>query len=633
MKKTIRWLALLAVVLAALAALTVACSPAATPTPTPKATNTPTPTAAATATAAPTATPTTAAVKQTAKITYAVALVNPIVGMPWGAPYNDWENAHTYGITESLFVYKDGSPFSPFLASSWKMSDDGKKATMVIRPGIKFNAPVGTNKDFGELTADDVVFYMNSSNSSVNPKSTHGDAGDFAASFGEAKAIDKYTVEVPLVTPFYFTTPMSEFGGMTVGPGILSKKVYDTMGPEWMADHAVGTGPFIQKEWKAQDTGTVVAVPNHWNDTAKIAEFKLVQVPELSSRVAMIKTGAADAGVFDFKVVDDLIKSGLKFDSGPSGAAYTAKGVVTESASLLMTGNLWEETHARTGEPLNPWTSPAYAKDYPWIGNPWGDKVPYKDTDNPPGMDDMQQAKLVRQAMALAIDRQGIVHNILHDMAWAIPTEYSSPNRPEIWKATDAIPYDPVKAGQLLDQAGYPKKADGSRFDLTIWNYPTAEIGEVVLEIGDAIASTYNQLGIRTTLDRSNYATVISPAMRKREAFWPVIKNGDVPTNVYPADWNLPPADTSISRPGWGCGFENKFEADIYYKALVEPDRAKRVAMQREVVDYMLDQNLMIGVIELPRGVVYDPRKIKSWNSRLSMFVVNWGPQFIVPTE
>ncbi|GIR91260.1 MAG: hypothetical protein CM15mP91_0300 [Chloroflexota bacterium] len=35
--------------------------------------------------------------------------------------------------------------------------------------------------------------------------------------------------------------------------------------------------------------------------------------------------------------------------------------------SIIWSGNLWEEVHARTGEALNPWDAPSYAKDYPGL--------------------------------------------------------------------------------------------------------------------------------------------------------------------------------------------------------------------------------------------------------------------------
>ena len=48
----------------------------------------------------------------------------------------------------------------------------------------------------------------------------------------------------------------------------------------------------------------------------------------------------------------------------------------------------------------------------------------YEDTDNPPGMSDMEQARLVRWALSYAIDRQGIVDGILNGYGAGMPTEY-----------------------------------------------------------------------------------------------------------------------------------------------------------------------------------------------------------------
>ena len=71
--------------------------------------------------------------------------------------------------------------------------------------------------------------------------------------------------------------------------------------------------------------------------------------------------------------------------------------------------------------------------------------------------------------------------------------------------------------------------------------------------------------------------------------------------------------------------------SELYFKSLAETDRQARVDMQTQAIEYMLHWQLMIGIVEIPRGMVFNPRKIESWDSRLGMFAVKWGPQFIVP--
>ena len=93
----------------------------------------------------------------------------------------------------------------------------------------------------------------------------------------------------------------------------------------------------------------------------------------------MLENGTLDMADMDFKMVPSLLDKGLDFVETMPGSYV--------NQSIIWSGNLWEEVHARTGEALNPWDAPSYAKDYPWIGDPWQtvypDKVKYTDTDNP----------------------------------------------------------------------------------------------------------------------------------------------------------------------------------------------------------------------------------------------------------
>jgi ABC-type transport system substrate-binding protein len=547
------------------------------------------------------------------------------------------------GTFEHLFVFDEATNnvMHPWIAESWKVSPDGMKSTIKLKPGIKWQTPIGLRQEypngFGEVEAKDIVWWQNQANAALNPKSTDPDGGDYAAVFGQARELDRLTFEIDHITPLYFAVPLSEFGALGAHGFYESKNVFDQLGQEKMFKFRVGTGPYVQGEWIDNNRGTVEAILDHWfypND--RIAKFTVVQVPENSSRVAMLKSGEADLGVLDFKLVPGLIKEGLQFLTTMKGAYI--------GISVGYSGNLWESVSARDGSPLEPWKSPAYEKDYPWIGNPWGDRVPYgADKDNPSGMSDMEQARLVRWALAYAIDRDGLVKVLTGGMATPIYSEYIGPEYPawdpnrtftkaeveasmQKWGIiTDPtyqvasplaneqwpwkVPYDPKKAQEFLKLAGYP-----NGFDITL-NVYSAEVGDVSLEIGDNITATWTAIGVKTVQSREDYGAVISQRMRKREQAIPVLKNGDVNSNVWPADWPFPPVDSSLSRPGWGMGFESPMLAEMHKKIRAEPDKAKRTAGQRDTIDWMMYWQLYNGILQTPKGVVATNR-IKSWQGR-----------------
>ena len=115
--------------------------------------------------------------------------------------------------------------------------------TIVLRKGIPFNTPpVTPGMDYGELTADDVVWMLNRHNLRFNPRSSAGDGSHFAAFFGEARAVDTYTVEIPLAKPVFFGLPLTEMGIQRATPAVESKQAFELLGPERVQDVSVGTG-------------------------------------------------------------------------------------------------------------------------------------------------------------------------------------------------------------------------------------------------------------------------------------------------------------------------------------------------------------------------------------------------------
>ena len=159
----------------------------------------------------------------------------------------------------------------------------------------------------------------------------------------------------------------------------------------------------------------------------------------------------------------------------------------------------------------------------------------YTDTDNPAGMTDMEQARLVRLALSTALDRNGINDSLLNGIGTPIYSEYMGPEYPGwdptrdtgVWDAegnktseTGGVMYeladgDIEAAGALLDQAGYPADADGNRpIDGLVLQAYAAEAGPVGLEVADTVMSDWARLGIEISGLVEDYGGVISPRMK-----------------------------------------------------------------------------------------------------------------------
>jgi ABC-type transport system substrate-binding protein len=196
------------------------------------------------------------------------------------------------------------------------------------------------------------------------------------------------------------------------------------------------------------------------------------------------------------------------------------------------------------------------------------------------------------------------------------------------WK----IPYDPEFAGELLDLAGYPLE-NGTRFS-TKFNKYICETGEICLEAADMIGAAWEALGVQTDMLTEQYGAVVVPRMRERVQIWPVLKNGSVEGGNEPLHVPLPPQDNSMSRPGWGVAFESMFNVALYKKISGERDKATREDWHLDAVDWIFYWQLYSGVNQIPRGIAYDPKAIKSWNARSSQGGPKWHlPEYIIVTD
>jgi peptide/nickel transport system substrate-binding protein len=233
----------------------------------------------------------------------------------------------------------------------------------------------------------------------------------------------------------------------------------------------------------------------------------------------------------------------------------------------------------------------------------------------------------VRIALSLAINRAEI--NDLAFNGTATPRQYSplsaSPQYYE--KLSNAyIEYDPARANELLDGAGYAEKdaegfrlwADGSGpVDFVIEG--TAQAGSPEEDAAQTMVKYFADVGIKATYkaeerglyDERNQAGLVDAA------FW----GGDRTVLPIVAPWIF--LGSMVDRPWagkWGIYFNNaespNAEAppeghfitriwDIMAQVDVEPDEAKRNELFQGILDIWAEELPMIGVLgELPAPAI-----------------------------
>ena len=505
------------------------------------------------------------------------------------------------GIAETLFRRADDDSELPWIATSFEVASDLSSATVKIQQGIPFQVVDGN--DFGNLTAHDVAFSMNDANSVTTPESIHGQAGDFAGLWGEWTAVDDETITFNF-TSFDSTWKDDYVNASGQAFNVFSKKAHDDMGEDWVRDNIVATGPYQVEEWLRDEHYTIVnREGTHWLPELepKTDRIKIVGVAEPTTRAALLRTGEVDMASLE-------PKDAAKFD--PSDFTQTSPGGATQ-LGVFFSGNLWEDTYAggdNEGQPLP--TKATFVHDIPWIGSP-----------GKHGDDDLEQAKAIRRAMAIAIDRDLVNETLVAGLGEVVHVEYFNASSPN-WTGEHEYPYDPDGAVELiLAQNNDYQKGSADKngplgdhaFEVSIYAGPELGGGASITgEVADAVAGFWSDIGLKTFSLKFSYQT-FRPTVVGRSNTHPWITSCDKGKSAIP--WHFPKGlvQTTLTRGGFSCGFESPVILDLYKRMAEAPDQASATEAANEYLDYVYDQNLQPGVVAIPDAFYFNNKKIKAF--------------------
>ncbi|MFH0768915.1 MAG: ABC transporter substrate-binding protein [Chloroflexota bacterium] len=300
------------------------------------------------------------------------------------------------------------------------------------------------------FTAKDVVF---SFGKFTEPGTTFNYSGDFIKYVKDAVAVDDYHVALNLKMAF----PVL-FDRLSATCAIYPKDYYEKLGQAGFAAAPMGLGPFKVIDFKQDQFINVEALPNHYRVTPTVAKIHLLNVTEPTTKVAMLKTGEADVIYIDLDFVRD-VASDKNLQIVTNNDVYQYSFVVHDMV--------------------------AGVADSPLL--------------------DLR----VRQAVSLAVDRKTICEKIFSGYAVA-GNQFCAPYNQGYDPNLPALTYDPVKAKQLLADAGYP-----NGFDTTL-TYTMARKNE-----HEAVAAYLNASNIRAKLvptEAASYTTLRNSSARDPKA-------------------------------------------------------------------------------------------------------------------
>ena len=522
---------------------------------------------------------------------------------------------HYWGVGEVTMKFVDPGVVAPMLAESWELDlEMGSPvgATLRIRNDVIFHGQgLGRRSNnggsWGTMTAEDIAFTINDGNVAINTASIHWQAGDFASVFGNnpAVAVDDTTLKVTFATDANGNTLYDPRWNANImndaaqAYSVQSLNRYNTVGETEMKDTPfIGTGPLHVVEWIQDDTAILEAVPyDHWDTNSKVDRIVFKEVGEQNTQIALMETGTIDAAPILLRSVPRMLEGGFAIqDNGLAG-----------HASVVFSGNLWETEHVLFGTPLD--TAAVYMRDVPWVGNP-------------NDMADFEEAKLVRNALARAVNRAEINESLLNGIGHPVYLNQFSPNNPN-WQSKWEYPYDPDEAKRLLAQAGYP-----NGFEMPLY----APHPGGYQELADAIAGYWEEIGVQTSVQKFAYS-VYRPGIVARATTMPWVTECDDGKSTWPWEWPKSADHTSLTRGGFGCGLEIKKAADTWIAVATEPDPAKQIELNNALADYLYEHAVSFGVVGVPNPITYNPKKIAEWPMDPALFT-NWNnPEDIVPVR
>jgi peptide/nickel transport system substrate-binding protein len=343
-------------------------------------------------------------------------------GMSINAAFEEKIHCDDWTLNPAVFDYRIGFRPNNFVkgnvAATWEITDPG---TYVIhlRPGIHWqDIPPANGREF---VADDVVFHYNrmyALGGGFTKPSTFASSASIFKNLKSVTATDKYTV----VFVWNTTNPESIMENMQTSSSdqfMENPEAIRQWGDVVDWHHAIGTGPFILKDFVTASSATLVRNPNYWgyderypqNKLPYADQLKILIMPDNATAMAAMRSGKID------------VMSQISFAN--------AQSIQKTNPEIVQLGIPMGQ--ASTVDPRN-------------------DTAPFNDI-------------RVRQAMQLSIDLPSIAKSFYQGTAEPYPASmtsrymkggYGFPYEDWPQDLKDQYAYNPTAAKQLLAAAGFP---------------------------------------------------------------------------------------------------------------------------------------------------------------------------------
>lgn len=429
----------------------------------------------------------------------------------------------TAGWLEYLVEYNNDGTFQPMLLESWDVNDNATVYVLNVRQGVTWN-------DGTPFTAEDVARNITGwcdttveGNSMAARFSAIINTETGQALDGAIEVIDDHTVQLNLPAP-----DITLIAGMSDYPAAITPAGFNA---DTMLENPVGTGPYLPETVEVGIKATLVRNENHewWGYAAGKGAYldRIEYIDYGTDPSAWVAAAAADEVDIIYETVGDFVDifTSIGFEESS----------VASSSTICIRPNQRAEIDGMR---------------------------PYAD-------------KRVRQAIAMAVDSAVCLELGYADRGEVARNQHVGPMHPA-WADVPAMPHDPARALELLQEAGM---ADFEMDLISIdddWRKNTT----------DAVAAQLRDAGFNVK------RTVIPGA-----TFW----NDWTEYPFSSTDWNHRPIDTQTlglayrSGEAWNeSGFANaEFDALLAEANAIPDADSRRVVMQR-LQEIMTDEGVTL---------------------------------------
>jgi oligopeptide transport system substrate-binding protein len=456
-------------------------------------------------------------------------------------------------LLEGLVTYSETGDIAPGVAERWEISPDGLTYTFHLRANAKWsNGEPVTSQDFANsfkriLTPTLASEYAYKLFHLVGAEEFNaGKLTDFSQ-VGVATP-DGRTLRLTLKhrTPFLLES-LKHYAWFPVHiPTVEKFGGLDRPGSTWTRPgNFIGNGPFQLVDWKPNQKITTVRAPTYW-DAARV---KLDGI--------------------DFFAIESADTEEREFRTGRLDYAYSLPLSKIET---------YRRDHADTYR-----ATPYYGTYF------------YRLNVTKKPLDD----KRVRRALALAIDRESIIKNILRDAGQTPAYQFTPPSAK--FTSTARLAGDLAEAKRLLAEAGYPEGKGMPRVEIL---FNTLDSHRTIAEAIQQMWKT--RLGVDTSIVNQEWKVFLDTTKTM---------NYQVARAGWIGDYDDPHTFLDMWITGGGnnqTGWSNAEYDRLIRSALSQPDEAARMAVYQKIEYILADEVPVIPVYFYTRIYAISPR-VKNW--------------------